>query len=61
MVSRRRWELSKQSADGIAYAQDRAVCDDGAGNGCGETFNHRNGNRTGLCPRCARHLRQSHR
>lgn len=47
----REWELSKQSADGIAYPEDRRVCDE-----CNETFDRRSAALgSNLCPRCKRY------
>jgi uncharacterized paraquat-inducible protein A len=51
MISR--WRKSKQDPHGIAYPEDKRVCDN-----CEDVFSARNGNRSGLCPTCARRQRR---
>jgi uncharacterized paraquat-inducible protein A len=50
----RQWERSKRDPHGIAHPEDKRVCDE-----CDEVFSARNGNRSGLCPSCAREVRRA--
>jgi len=50
----RRWEHSKRDPHGIAYPEDKRVCDD-----CNKVYSARNAALgSNVCPRCARRRRQ---
>lgn len=47
----RRWELSKRDPHGIAYPEDKRVCDC-----CNEVYSRRSAALgSNVCPRCERH------